>query len=108
MQLQSFVAGRWQAGSGPGVSLKDATTGEVIAEASAQGIDSRAILEQARSVGGPALRRLTFHQRAALLKELAKRLSEHKEELYALSFATGATRGDSWIDIDGGLGTLFV
>jgi oxepin-CoA hydrolase / 3-oxo-5,6-dehydrosuberyl-CoA semialdehyde dehydrogenase len=108
MQLQSFVAGRWQAGSGPGVSLKDATTGEAIAEASAAGIDGRAILEHARSVGGPALRGLTFHQRAALLKELAKRLSEHKEELYALSFATGATRGDSWIDIDGGLATLFV
>jgi oxepin-CoA hydrolase / 3-oxo-5,6-dehydrosuberyl-CoA semialdehyde dehydrogenase len=108
MQLQSFVAGCWQAGAGPGVSLKDATTGEVIAEASAAGIEGRAILEHARSVGGPALRRLTFHQRAALLKELAKHLSEHKEELYALSFATGATRGDSWIDIDGGLGTLFV
>jgi oxepin-CoA hydrolase / 3-oxo-5,6-dehydrosuberyl-CoA semialdehyde dehydrogenase len=108
MQMQSFVAGRWQAGSGPGVSLKDATTGEVIAEASAAGIDGRAVLEHARSVGGAALRRLTFHERAALLKALAVCLSEHKEELYALSFATGATRGDSWIDIDGGLGTLFV
>jgi oxepin-CoA hydrolase / 3-oxo-5,6-dehydrosuberyl-CoA semialdehyde dehydrogenase len=108
MQVQSFIAGRWQAGSGPGASLKDATTGEVIAEASTAGIDRRAILEHARSVGGPALRRLTFHERAGLLKALAKHLSEHKAELYALSFATGATRGDSWIDIDGGFGTLFV
>ena len=108
MQLKSFVGGRWQAGTGSGVALRDATTGELIAEASAAGLDGRAILEHARSVGGPALRRLTFHERAARLKELARRLTEHKEELYALSFATGATRGDSWIDIDGGLGTLFV
>ncbi|HTX23453.1 MAG TPA: phenylacetic acid degradation bifunctional protein PaaZ [Steroidobacteraceae bacterium] len=108
MQLESFVAGRWQAGSGRRVSLKDATTGEVVAEASSEGIDGRAILEHARRVGGPALRRLTFHQRAALLKALARRLTEQKEEFYALSFATGATRGDSGVDIDGGIGTLFV
>jgi oxepin-CoA hydrolase / 3-oxo-5,6-dehydrosuberyl-CoA semialdehyde dehydrogenase len=108
MQLESFVAGRWQRGSGRTVSLKDATTGELVAEACTEGIDGRAILEHARSVGGPHLRGLTFHERAALLKELAKRLTEHKQEFYALSYATGATRGDSWIDIDGGIGTLFV
>ncbi|HTW38130.1 MAG TPA: phenylacetic acid degradation bifunctional protein PaaZ [Steroidobacteraceae bacterium] len=108
MRLQSFVAGRWRTGSGSMVSLQDATTGEVVAEASTQGIDGHAILEHAREVGGPALRKLTFHERAALLKELAKRLTEHKEEFYALSYATGATRSDSWIDIDGGIGTLFV
>jgi oxepin-CoA hydrolase / 3-oxo-5,6-dehydrosuberyl-CoA semialdehyde dehydrogenase len=108
MQLQSFVAGRWQAGRGGGVALRDATTGEVIASASADGLDARAMLEHAREVGGPNLRRLTFHERAALLKALARFLGEHKEEFYALSYATGATRGDSWIDIDGGISTLFV
>ena len=66
------------------------------------------MLNYAREVGGPNLRRLTFHERAALLKALAQRLGEHKDELYGVSYSTGATRGDSSIDIDGGLGTLFV
>ncbi|MFZ1905412.1 MAG: phenylacetic acid degradation bifunctional protein PaaZ [Steroidobacteraceae bacterium] len=108
MELQSFVAGKWTSGSGRGVALRDATTGEVVAHANADGLDSRAMLNYAREVGGPNLRRLTFHERAALLKALAQRLGEHKDELYGVSYSTGATRGDSWIDIDGGLGTLFV
>jgi oxepin-CoA hydrolase / 3-oxo-5,6-dehydrosuberyl-CoA semialdehyde dehydrogenase len=108
MQLQSFVAGKWQAGAGSGLMLRDATTGEVIASANAEGLDARAMLEHAREVGGRNLRRLTFHERAALLKALARDLTEHKEEFYQLSYATGATKGDSWIDIDGGIGTLFV
>lgn len=108
MQLQSFVAGRWQAGAGAGVTLRDATTGEVIAHASADGLDTRAVLEHAREVGGPNLRRSTFHERAAMLKALAKMLTEHKDEFYALSYGTGATKGDSSIDIDGGISTLFV
>jgi oxepin-CoA hydrolase / 3-oxo-5,6-dehydrosuberyl-CoA semialdehyde dehydrogenase len=108
MQLESFVAGRWQAGRGSAVALRDATTGEVIASASADGMDMRAMLEHAREVGGQNLRRLTFHERAALLKSLARFLGEHKDEFYALSYATGATKGDSWIDIDGGISTLFV
>ena len=108
MQLQSFVAGKWQAGAGAGSALRDATTGTVIAQASAEGLDTRAMLEHARAVGGANLRRLTFHERAALLKALAKFLGEHKDEFYTLSYATGATKGDSWIDIDGGISTLFV
>ena len=108
MQLESFIAGRWQAGTGSPVALRDATTGEVIANASADGLDVAAGLEHARRVGGPNLRRLTFHERAALLKALAKHLTENKEELYGLSYATGATKSDSWIDIDGGIATLFV
>ena len=95
MQLQSFVAGKWWAGRGAGVALRDATTGEVIANATADGLDSGALLEHAREVGGRALRELTFHERAALLKTLARFLTEHKEEFYTLSYATGATRGDS-------------
>ncbi|GMU70274.1 MAG: putative phenylacetic acid degradation protein PaaN [Steroidobacteraceae bacterium] len=107
MQLMSHVAGRWQAGAGDAQPLRDATTGQVIAEASSAGIDFAAMLAHARQVGGPALRALTFHERAAALKRLAQHLSGLKEEFYVLSFATGATRADSWIDIDGGLGTLF-
>src|SRR5262250_3536989 len=108
MQLQSFVAGRWLTGAGTGVALRDATTGEVIANATADGLDTQLMLRHAREVGGPNLRRLTFHERAALLKALARFLSDHKDEFYALSYATGATKADSWIDIDGGISTLFV
>src|SRR5579862_7593511 len=108
MQLESFVVGKWQAGAGGGSALRDATSGQVIAHASAEGLDTGALLQHARAVGGPNLRRLTFHERAALLKTLARYLTEHKDEFYPLSYATGATRGDSWIDIDGGISTLFV
>src|SRR5579862_6844341 len=108
MQLESFVAGKWQSGRGESSALRDATTGEVIARASAEGLDAAALLEYARTVGGPNLRRLTFHERALQLKALAKFLTEHKDEFYPLSYATGATKNDSWIDIDGGISTLFV
>ncbi|HEY1874636.1 MAG TPA: phenylacetic acid degradation bifunctional protein PaaZ [Steroidobacteraceae bacterium] len=108
MQLQSFVAGRWLSGAGAGVALRDATTGEVIANATADGLDTQLMLRHAREVGGPNLRRLTFHERAALIKTLARFLTDHKDEFYALSYATGATKSDSWIDIDGGISTLFV
>jgi oxepin-CoA hydrolase / 3-oxo-5,6-dehydrosuberyl-CoA semialdehyde dehydrogenase len=107
VNLQSFVCGRWHGGNEPGVALRDASTGEVIAEASSGGIDFAAVLEHARQVGGPALRELTFHERAAKLKALAKRLLDFKDEFYALSYRTGATKDDSWIDIDGGIGTVF-
>jgi oxepin-CoA hydrolase / 3-oxo-5,6-dehydrosuberyl-CoA semialdehyde dehydrogenase len=108
MELQSYAAGKWRTGTGGGAALRDATTGEVIAHASAEGLDAGAMLAWAREVGGPNLRRLTFHERAALLKAVAKDLTGHKDEYYPVSFATGATRADSWIDIDGGISTLFV
>src|ERR1700720_3193225 len=108
MQLQSFVAGKWQSGTGNGVALRDATTGSVVANATADGLDTGAMLTHARQVGGPNLRRLTFHERAGLLKAVAKLLGDHKDELYQLSYATGATKSDSWIDIDGGISTMFV
>ena len=107
MKLESYVAGGWRGGRDDGVMLRDATTGDVIASASSAGIDFGAVLAHARNVGGPALRSLTFHERAGLLKALAKRLTELKEEFYDLSYRTGATRNDSWIDIDGGIGTVF-
>jgi oxepin-CoA hydrolase/3-oxo-5,6-dehydrosuberyl-CoA semialdehyde dehydrogenase len=107
MQLQSYSCGRWHAGGDGGIDMRDATSGEIIGNASSTGIDFAAMLSHARDVGGPALRALTFHERAALLKTLAKRLSELKEEFYSLSYRTGATRSDSAIDIDGGIGTVF-
>jgi oxepin-CoA hydrolase/3-oxo-5,6-dehydrosuberyl-CoA semialdehyde dehydrogenase len=106
--LQSFVQGRWYAGEHNPVILRDATTGEAIASASAAGIDFGAMLHYARTTGGSGLRRMTFHERAEMLKALARHLTERKDELYALSSSTGATKGDSWIDIDGGISTLFV
>ncbi len=107
MKLQSYVSGRWHTGDGPGVALRDASTGELIGEAGSGGIDFAEVLSYARTRGGPALRALTFHERAGALKALAKRLLDFKEELYALSYRTGATKDDSWVDIDGGIGTVF-
>ena len=105
--LRSYVSGGWQVGEGEGAPLHDAVTGAEVARISSAGIDMAAALDHGRRVGGPALRELTFHQRAALLKALASHLREHREELYALSTKTGATAGDSKFDIDGGIGVLF-
>jgi oxepin-CoA hydrolase / 3-oxo-5,6-dehydrosuberyl-CoA semialdehyde dehydrogenase len=106
--LQSFVADEWVTPEGDGTVLADAVTGEPVATASTAGIDMAAAVGHARRVGGPALRRMTFHERAAMLKALAAHLSDVKDELYDLSFATGATRKDAWVDVDGGIGVLFV
>ena len=108
MKLESFVLGQWQTGSGPAVMLTDASSGAAIAEATSGGLDFKAILEYARRVGGPALRALTFHERAALLRAAGKKLLELKDEFYELSYGTGATKADAWIDIDGGIGTMLV
>jgi oxepin-CoA hydrolase/3-oxo-5,6-dehydrosuberyl-CoA semialdehyde dehydrogenase len=105
--LRSYVGGEWRAGAGEGTPVRDAVTGEEIARVSTAGIDLAAALAYGRRVGGPALRELTFHQRAALLKALASQLREHRDELYALSARTGATLGDSKFDVDGGIGVLF-
>ena len=108
MQLHSYVYAQWLAGRGKAAALRDATTGAVVAESSSEGVDFAKVLDYARGTGGPALREMTFHQRAALLKAVAKMLSGHKDEFYALSTLTGATKADSWVDIDGGISTLFV
>jgi oxepin-CoA hydrolase / 3-oxo-5,6-dehydrosuberyl-CoA semialdehyde dehydrogenase len=108
VKLASYVAGRWIEGRDAGVAVRDATTGAVVAEVGSAGIDFAEVLDHARHTGGPALRALTFHERAQRLKALGKRLLELKEEFYAASFPTGATRADSWIDIEGGIGTLLV
>ena len=108
MRLQSYLAGKWQSGEGRAVLLRDASTGASVAEAVSEGLDFEAALTHAREVGGPALRALTFHERASILRALGKRLLDFKPEFYELSHRTGATKGDSWIDIDGGIGTMLV
>ncbi|MFC4586089.1 phenylacetic acid degradation bifunctional protein PaaZ [Sphaerisporangium corydalis] len=105
--LSSYVTGSWHVPDDEGEPLHDAATGEEVARISSAGVDFGAALAYGRRAGGPALRELTFHQRAALLKSLASHLREHREELYALSLRTGATPGDSRFDVDGGIGVLF-
>ncbi|MEU8357003.1 phenylacetic acid degradation bifunctional protein PaaZ [Nonomuraea sp. NPDC048882] len=105
--LESYAAGRWFRPADDGEPLLDAATGEEVARISSRGLDVAAMVRHARETGGPALRALTFHERAALLKALAKHLLEQKDELYALSLRTGATTRDTAIDVDGGIGTLF-
>lgn len=108
IRLQSFAEGHWFSGHGTGATLASAIDGTAVAEITSNGLETGAMLNFARSTGGPALRALTFHQRANLIKALAQALTARKNELYALSYLTGATKADSWIDIDGGIGTLFV
>jgi oxepin-CoA hydrolase/3-oxo-5,6-dehydrosuberyl-CoA semialdehyde dehydrogenase len=103
--LNSYVNGAWYAPS-DGVPLHDAVTGEEVVRISSDGVDFAGALDYGRRVGGPALRDLTFHQRAALLKAVGLMLRDNREELYALSARTGATLGDSKFDIDGGIGVL--
>lgn len=108
MKLESFLSGHWISSGKDQIEVRSAVTGDVVAQATSGGLDMREALAYARNVGGKNLRRLTFHQRADLLKKLAQYLTERKEHLYKLSFQTGATRTDNLIDIDGGIGTLFV
>ena len=104
--LQSYTNGHWQSASGDGTVLLDASTGEPVAAVSTDGIDMGAAVRYGREVGGQALRRFTFHERAAMLKALAKYLGARLDPLYALSTRTGATKSDSWVDIEGGTAVL--
>jgi oxepin-CoA hydrolase/3-oxo-5,6-dehydrosuberyl-CoA semialdehyde dehydrogenase len=104
--LRSYVSGAWAEPAGDGRPVLDAVTGEEVTRVSSAGIDFGAALAYGRGTGGPALRELTFHQRAALLKSLGQRLREHRPELYALSARTGATLADARFDVDGGIGVL--
>jgi oxepin-CoA hydrolase/3-oxo-5,6-dehydrosuberyl-CoA semialdehyde dehydrogenase len=106
--LQNYAEGKWIAGAGDLAELRSAINGDVVALTSSKGVDFAAMLRHAREEGGPALRKLTFHQRALMLKALAEALTAKKDELYELSYSTGATKADSWIDIDGGIGTFAV
>jgi oxepin-CoA hydrolase/3-oxo-5,6-dehydrosuberyl-CoA semialdehyde dehydrogenase len=106
MTLKSYAVGEWVEGTTL-LSIPSAVTNKPVATAKTGGVDFKAMAEHARDVGGPALRAMTFHERASILKGLATAIMERKEELYALNFHTGATRKDGWIDIEGGAGTLF-
>lgn len=107
MKLQNYACGQWVAGSGDGQTLYNAITGEAVATASSAGLDFEKMCEYARTVGGPKLRKMTFHERGMMLKALAMHLLSKKETFYKISWATGATRADSWVDIEGGIGNLF-
>lgn len=107
MKLQNYAQGKWIEGEGEGKPLFNAITGEEIATASSKGLDFAAMMDYARKVGGPALAKMTFQERGIMLKNLALHLLSKKAEFYKLSAATGATKIDSWIDIEGGIGNLF-
>jgi oxepin-CoA hydrolase/3-oxo-5,6-dehydrosuberyl-CoA semialdehyde dehydrogenase len=108
MRIQSFAEGTWVEGKGTGTVVYHAVTGEPVGEVSSTGLNFKSMLDYGRRVGGKNLRALTFHERALKLKALAKYLTERKDEFYKVSAATGATKLDSWIDIEGGIGTFFV
>ncbi|NOE20140.1 phenylacetic acid degradation bifunctional protein PaaZ [Ruegeria atlantica] len=107
-QISSFAAGEWVSPGAGARNITSAVTGEVIATAGNSALDVQGMLDYARNVGGPALRQMTFHQRAKMLKALSIHLGQHKQAMYDLSFSTGATQSDHLIDIDGGIGTMFV
>lgn len=107
IMLQSYARDRWTGGAGAETRIASAVTGETVAQFSPAALDFRAMASHAREVGGGNLRKLTFLQRAAVVKALGTAIMDRKEELYALNFHTGATRKDGWIDIEGGAGALF-
>lgn len=106
-KLQNYITGKWIEGDGDGQTLYNAVTGEAIGAASTKGLDFKSILDYGRKVGNPALRKLSFHERGRMLKSLAMHLREHLPEFYNISYLSGATKADSWIDIEGGIGNLF-
>lgn len=108
LDVQSFAAGQWLPSGAGARNIASAITGNVIAQAGNDALDVQAMLGYARDVGGPALRKLTFHDRAKMLKAVALYLMERKQALYELSYDTGATLSDHKIDIDGGIGTMMV
>jgi oxepin-CoA hydrolase / 3-oxo-5,6-dehydrosuberyl-CoA semialdehyde dehydrogenase len=106
--ISSYVRDDWYTAGDDGATVVDASTGEPVARVSSAGVDLAGMVKHARTVGGPGLRELTFHQRAAALKRLAAFLRERRDGLYELSARSGATAGDAGVDVDGGIGALFV
>ena len=107
MKLENYVQGKWTPGDGEGTPLINAVNGEEIAVSTTKGLDFADILEYGRKVGNPALRKMTFQERGLMLKKLAMHLMKNKKKFYPISFQTGATKIDSWVDIEGGFGNLF-
>lgn len=106
-KLKHYIAGQWVAGEGDGKVLYNAVNGEALYTSSTKGIDVEAALQYAREVGNPNLRKMTFYERGLMVKDLALYLNSIKKKYYPISYQTGATKIDSWIDIDGGIGNLF-
>ncbi|MES2410041.1 MAG: phenylacetic acid degradation bifunctional protein PaaZ [Bacteroidota bacterium] len=106
-KIQNYIIGNWTSGAGDGVPLFDSVTGEIVGHASTQGLDFGEILHYGRTKGGEKLRKMTFQERGNMIKSLALYLTKRKEQFYEISYRTGATRVDSWIDIEGGFGNLF-
>ncbi|HUQ64630.1 MAG TPA: phenylacetic acid degradation bifunctional protein PaaZ [Flavitalea sp.] len=106
-KLENYILGKWVAGDGEGIPLKNAFNGDIITYATTTGLNYADILNYARKKGNPALRKLTFQERGKMLKALAVHLQQHLDKFYALSYKTGATKSDGWIDIEGGIGNLF-
>ena len=106
-KLENYIAGKWVKGDGDGQLLFNAVTGEAVAAASSKGLVFKSMTDYARTVGNPALRKMTFHQRGNMLKALALHLRNHLDKFYKISYQTGATKADSWVDIEGGIGNLF-
>ncbi len=106
-KLCNYITGHWITGDGNGQQLFNAVTGEAIVSATTKGLDFAAITDYARKTGNKALRKMTFHERGNMLKALAIHLRNHLDQFYAISYQTGATKADSWVDIEGGIGNLF-
>ena len=106
-KLQNFALGKWITGDGEGQNLYNAITGDPIANTSSKGLDFEAMCHYGRSIGGPKLQKMTFHERGRMLRALALHMINKKDEFYKISWATGATKTDSWVDIEGGIGNLF-
>ena len=106
-KLENYINGKWVRGDGDGQVLYDASTGETVALATTKGLDFAAALKYGRETGNASLRKMSFHERGRMLKALAMHLMAHKEKFYQVSYHTGATKADSWIDIEGGIGNLF-
>ena len=106
-QLLNYAQDRWLPGDSGLAEIASAIDGSPVAVTGSGGVDFGAMLRHAREVGGPALRKMTFHERARMIKALGLAIMARKEELYELNYPTGATRKDGWIDIEGGAGTLF-
>ena len=106
-KYENYVLGKWIYGDDLGTPLYNAVNGQQIGSASTKGLDFAQIMNYARKIGGPKLRKMTFQERGLMLKKLALHLHSIKNKFYPLSYQTGATKLDSWIDIEGGIGNLF-
>src|SRR5665213_2597002 len=106
-KLGNYITGKWVEGEGVEQTLYDAASGRALYQAGSRGIDFQEMLDYGRNTGNPALRKMSFHERGRMLKALALHLQGHLEKFYTISYQTGATRADSWVDIEGGIGNLF-